>query len=66
METDKRQIGPITTVVTGGVALAGIICYAIEEISAREIPDNIEWYAAVLFTIIAGWSVKPKAKRVAE
>lgn len=66
MEPDKRQIGPVTTAVTGGVALSGVVCYAIEEITNRQIPDQIEYYLAILFAIGAGWLVKPKGKRAAE
>jgi len=63
---DKRQIGPVTTAATGGVALSGVVCWLSEQITQTEIPDNIELYVAILFTIAAGYLVKPKAKRAAE
>lgn len=65
METDKRQIGPVTTAAGGGVAVAGVICWLFEEFTKRDIPDNVENYVAIILAIAAGWAVRPHGKRVA-
>lgn len=65
MDADKRQIGPVTTAVTGGVALAGIICWIIEEITRVEVPTDVQGYMGIVFAIAAGWAVKPRGKRAA-
>lgn len=63
---DKRQIGPVTTAVSGGVAASGLICWLIEEFLHREVPTDVQTYIGILFAIGAGWMVKPRGKRVAE
>jgi len=55
--TEKRVIGPVTTATTGGVALSGIICWAVEEFAHVQVPSDVQGYAAVLFCIIAGYLV---------
>jgi len=66
MNVDKRSIGPVTTAATGGVALSGILCWLVEEITRRDVPDNVQTWLAILFTIGAGFAVKPRGKRAAE
>jgi hypothetical protein len=66
METvDKRQIGPVTTAASGGVAAAGIICWCVEEFAHVAVPGDIQTYLGILLVILAGWLIKPAGKRAA-
>jgi hypothetical protein len=65
MDVDKRQIGPVTTAASGGVAAAGIISWLIEEFAHKEVPTDVQTYMGILLVILAGWAVKPRGKRVA-
>ena len=64
--TDKRQIGPVTTAASGGVAVSFLIAWLVEEFTGREIPSDVQAALGVVLVIIAGWLVKPQGKRVAE
>lgn len=67
METvDKRQIGPVTTAASGGVAVAGILTWVIETVAHVDVPDSVQTYLGIVFAILAGLAVKPRGKRVAE
>jgi len=63
---DKRQIGPVTTAASGGVAVSFLIAWLVEEFTGREIPSDVQAALGVVLVIIAGWLVKPQGKRVAE
>jgi len=66
MDVDKRQIGPVTTAASGGVAAAGILCWLLETAFPVEVPTDVQTYMGIILVIIAGWAVKPRGKRVAE
>jgi len=63
---DKRQIGPVTTAASGGVAVAGILTWLIEEFTNVDVPDQVQTYMGIVLVILAGWAIKPRGKRVAE
>jgi len=63
---DKRQIGPVTTAAGGGVAAAGVLSWAVEQIWHIQVPTDVQTYLGILFVIAAGWAVRPRGKRVAE
>jgi hypothetical protein len=65
MEIDKRQIGPVTTAATGGVAAAGVLSWVIETVAHVDVPGDVQTYMGILFVILAGWAIKPNGKRVA-
>jgi len=57
---NPRQIGPITTAASGGVAAAGITTWLIETLCNVPVPSDVQTYLGILFVIIAGWAVKPR------
>jgi hypothetical protein len=59
---DSRQIGPVTTAATGGVAAAGIICWLVEIIWHVDVPTDVQTYIGVILVIAAGWAIKPHTK----
>jgi len=63
---DKRQIGPVTTAASGGVAAAGVIAWLVEIIWHVQVPTDVQTYLGIVFVIAAGWAVRPRGKRVAE
>lgn len=63
---DKRQIGPVTTAASGGVAVAGILVWLIETFAKVDVPDSVQTYLGIILAILAGLAVKPRGKRVAE
>ena len=62
---DKRQIGPVTTATTGGVALAGILSWLFEEFTGRDVPTDVQTYLGIVLVILAGLAVRPAGKRAA-
>jgi hypothetical protein len=62
---DKRQIGPVTTAASGGVAAAGVLSWLIETAFPVEVPTDVQTYLGILFVILAGWAVRPAGKRSA-
>jgi len=62
--TDKRQIGPVTTAASGGVAAAGVLSWVVEQIWEVQVPTDVQTYLGILFVIIAGWAIKPKGAHV--
>jgi hypothetical protein len=62
---DKRQIGPVTTAASGGVAAAGVLSWAIELIWHVTVPTDVQTYLGILFVIGAGLAVRPAGKRAA-
>lgn len=61
---DPRQIGPVTTAASGGVAAAGIISWAIETWTDVDVPTDVQTYIGIILVIVAGWLIKPKAKHL--
>jgi len=62
---DKRQIGPVTTAASGGVAAAGVLSWIIETVWHLEVPTDVQTYLGILFVIAAGFAVRPAGKRAA-
>lgn len=60
-----RTIGPVTTAAGGGVAVAGIIAWLLNVTLGVDVPNEVQTYMGIVFVLIAGWSIKPKGKRVA-
>jgi len=64
-DADKRQIGPVTTAASGGVAAAGVLSWLIETIVHIQVPTDVQTYLGILFVIAAGWAVRPAGRRAA-
>lgn len=62
---DGRQIGPVTTAASGGVAAAGVVSWLVQTFAHVTVPTDVQTYLGILFVIAAGWAVKPRGKRVA-
>jgi len=62
---DRRQIGPVTTAASGGVAAAGVLSWLIETIWGIQVPTDVQTYLGILFVIGAGLAVRPAGKRSA-
>ena len=60
---DKRQIGPVTTAASGGVALAGILSWVLEITLGVTVPTDVQTYMGIVFVILAGLAVRPAGAR---
>jgi hypothetical protein len=65
-QADRRQIGPVTTAAGAGAALSGLIAWLLKQFLHIDMPPEVQGYLAILLVVIAGFLIKPKAKRVAE
>jgi len=57
---NPRQIGPVTTAASGGVAAAGVVSWLIETFAHIPVPTDVQTYLGILFVIAAGLAVKPR------
>lgn len=55
-----RVVGPVTTATTAGAAAGTVLVWAVEAITARDIPDPVELAVAVLLGLLGGFLVPPK------
>jgi len=63
METaNPRQIGPVTTAASGGVAAAGVVSWLVETFAHIPVPTDVQTYLGILFVIGAGFAVRPRGK----
>lgn len=60
--TDQpRTIGPVTTAAGGGAALSAVVAWLLQITLHVDVPVEIQGALAVLFVILAGWLVRPRA-----
>ena len=58
MNNTERQVGPVTSAITGSLAVAMILAWVLRQFGV-ELPADIQAAISVLISLIAGYAVRP-------
>jgi hypothetical protein len=62
METDKRQVGPVTLATGGAAAFATLIAGALDRLGVP-LSTLEQGAVTVCIIVIAGWAIQPRTGR---